>query len=196
MGFQKDQHAKLYNFSSIANHIEDSLGSTFTTSLYSRSIYYYYHYHYCYYYYCYYYHYYYYCYFYLFILGKKNLFTILKHKCETKLLKKNNSKRRQKTEFHSATLVRIFWRFTVFLLQFMSPQVKRDLISSIKKFVYNLPHEFPIELRQLVCFILYLVWFRYRKKTFCQISDYFGYRLMKNNIILMYLLCVYKNPLF
>ena len=32
-------------------------------------------------------------------------------------------------------LVIIFWQFTVFLLKFVSPQVKRDLVSSITNFV-------------------------------------------------------------
>ena len=32
-------------------------------------------------------------------------------------------------------LVIIFWQFTVFLLKFVSPQVKRDLVSRIKNFV-------------------------------------------------------------
>ena len=32
------------------------------------------------------------------------------------------------------------------------------------------------------------------KKTFCQNSDYFGYRFFKNDIMFMYLLCIYKKP--
>ena len=33
------------------------------------------------------------------------------------------------------------------------------------------------------------------KKTFCQNSDYFGYRFIKNNIMFMYLLYIYKTPI-
>ena len=33
------------------------------------------------------------------------------------------------------------------------------------------------------------------EKTFCQSSDYFGYRFIKNNIMFMYLLCIYKKPI-
>ena len=31
------------------------------------------------------------------------------------------------------------------------------------------------------------------KKTFCQNSDYFGYCFIKNDIMFMYLLCIYKK---
>ena len=31
------------------------------------------------------------------------------------------------------------------------------------------------------------------KKTFCQNSDCFGYRFIKNDIMFMHLLCIYKN---
>ena len=31
------------------------------------------------------------------------------------------------------------------------------------------------------------------EKTFCQNSDYFGYRFIKNDIMLMDLLCIYKK---
>ena len=39
------------------------------------------------------------------------------------------------------------------------------------------------------------------EKTFCQNSDCFGYRFIKNDMYLhvnvfMYLLCIYKKPLF
>ena len=43
-----------------------------------------------------------------------------------------------------------------------------------------------------------LRWFvgsRYGKKTFCQNNDKFGYSLIKNDIMFMYLLCIYKFPL-
>ena len=33
------------------------------------------------------------------------------------------------------------------------------------------------------------------EKTFCQSSDYFGYRFIKNNIMFMHLLCIYKKPI-
>ena len=33
------------------------------------------------------------------------------------------------------------------------------------------------------------------EKTFCQNSDYFGYCFVKNDIMLMYLLCIYKKPI-
>ena len=33
------------------------------------------------------------------------------------------------------------------------------------------------------------------KKTFCQNSDYFGYCFIKNDIMFMYLLCIYKKPI-
>ena len=32
------------------------------------------------------------------------------------------------------------------------------------------------------------------KNHFCQNSDKFGYSLIKNDIIFMYLLCIYKKP--
>ena len=33
------------------------------------------------------------------------------------------------------------------------------------------------------------------KKTFCQNSDYFGYRFIKNGIMFMDLLCIYKKTI-
>ena len=33
-----------------------------------------------------------------------------------------------------------------------------------------------------------------KKKTFCQNSNYFGYSFIKNDILFMYLLCIYKKP--
>ena len=33
------------------------------------------------------------------------------------------------------------------------------------------------------------------QKTFCQNSDYFGYRFIKNDIRFMYLLCIYKGSI-
>ena len=33
------------------------------------------------------------------------------------------------------------------------------------------------------------------EKTFCQNSDYFGYRFIKNDIRFMYLLCIYKSSI-
>ena len=33
------------------------------------------------------------------------------------------------------------------------------------------------------------------EKTFCQNSDYFGYRFIKNDIMFMYSLCIYKKPI-
>ena len=33
------------------------------------------------------------------------------------------------------------------------------------------------------------------EKTFCQNSDYFGYRFIKNDIRFMYLLCIYKGSI-
>ena len=35
--------------------------------------------------------------------------------------------------------------------------------------------------------------FRYGKKTFCQNSDKFGYNFIKNDIMFMYILCIYKK---
>ena len=32
------------------------------------------------------------------------------------------------------------------------------------------------------------------KKTFCQNSDKFGYSFIKNDIMFMYILCIYKKP--
>ena len=40
-----------------------------------------------------------------------------------------------------------FWKFTVFQLMFDSPQVKRDLISSITDFVFEKPRELANDLR-------------------------------------------------
>ena len=33
------------------------------------------------------------------------------------------------------------------------------------------------------------------KKTFCQNSDKFGYSFIKNDVMFMYLLCIYKKPI-
>ena len=33
------------------------------------------------------------------------------------------------------------------------------------------------------------------KKTFCRNSDYFRYRFIKNDIMFMHLLCIYKKPI-
>ena len=33
------------------------------------------------------------------------------------------------------------------------------------------------------------------KKTFCQNSDYFRYRFIKNDIMFMHLLCIFKKPI-
>ena len=33
------------------------------------------------------------------------------------------------------------------------------------------------------------------KKTFCQNSDCFRYRFIKNDIMFMHLLCIYKKPI-
>ena len=33
------------------------------------------------------------------------------------------------------------------------------------------------------------------KKTFCQNNDYFRYRFIKNDIMFMHLLCIYKKPI-
>ena len=33
------------------------------------------------------------------------------------------------------------------------------------------------------------------EKTFCQNSDYFGYRFIKNDIMFTYFLCIYKKPI-
>ena len=40
--------------------------------------------------------------------------------------------------------------------------------------------------------VMKLLGFRY-EKTFCQNSDKFGYSFIKNNIMFMYLLCIYKK---
>ena len=42
---------------------------------------------------------------------------------------------------NSTILVIICWNFTVFWYRSASPQVKRNLISSIANLVYELPHE-------------------------------------------------------
>ena len=34
------------------------------------------------------------------------------------------------------------------------------------------------------------------KKTFCQNSDKFGYSFIKNDIMFMYILCIYKKTIF
>ena len=39
----------------------------------------------------------------------------------------------------------------------------------------------------------WLVGFRYEKKTFCENSDKFGYSFIKNDIMFMYILCIYKE---
>ena len=41
----------------------------------------------------------------------------------------------------------IFWNFTIFQYRYDSPQVKRNFIYSIANVVYELPHEFPNDLR-------------------------------------------------
>ena len=41
----------------------------------------------------------------------------------------------------------IFWNFTIFQYRSDSPQVKRNLTSSIANLVYVLPHELPNDLR-------------------------------------------------
>ena len=47
-------------------------------------------------------------------------------------------------------MVTIFWKFTIFYCRLKSPQVKRNLISSITNFIYKLPHKLPNEnLRKL-----------------------------------------------
>ena len=33
------------------------------------------------------------------------------------------------------------------------------------------------------------------EKTFCQNSNYFGFRFIKNDIMFMYLICIYKKPI-
>ena len=42
---------------------------------------------------------------------------------------------------------KIFWQFTVFLCKFGSSQVQQNMISSIIKFVYELPHKLSNGLR-------------------------------------------------
>ena len=44
-------------------------------------------------------------------------------------------------------LLTILWSFTGFYLRFNSPKVERDFISSKINAIYELPHEFPINLR-------------------------------------------------
>ena len=44
-------------------------------------------------------------------------------------------------------LIIIFWNFTILQYRSDSPQVKRNLISSIANLVYELPHELPNDLR-------------------------------------------------
>ena len=46
-----------------------------------------------------------------------------------------------------ATLIIIFWQSTFFQYAFDSMQVKRELISSITYFVYELPYELSNDLR-------------------------------------------------
>ena len=46
-------------------------------------------------------------------------------------------------------LVIIFWNFAIFQYRSDSPQVKRNLITSIANLVYELPHELPNYLRKL-----------------------------------------------
>ena len=47
-------------------------------------------------------------------------------------------------------VVIIFWNFTIFQYTSDSPQVKRNLISSIANFVYKLPHELLNNLRRRI----------------------------------------------
>ena len=58
------------------------------------------------------------------------------------LLKKNLS-----VCFKPTILVIIFWQFSAFLWKFDSPQVKRDLISSMINFLHELPYELPKDMR-------------------------------------------------
>ena len=53
----------------------------------------------------------------------------------------------QFTHSHAIILVIIFWNFTVFQYRSVSPEVKRNLIPSIAIFLYELPHDWPIDLR-------------------------------------------------
>ena len=55
---------------------------------------------------------------------------------------------------NSTILVIICWNFTVFWYRSASPQVKRNLISSIANLVYELPHELRnnVRLRILAAF--------------------------------------------
>ena len=46
-----------------------------------------------------------------------------------------------------------------------------------------------------ILFLRWLVGFRYGKKSFYQNSGKFGYSFIKNDIMFMYLLCIYKKPI-
>ena len=48
---------------------------------------------------------------------------------------------------HRTILAIIFWQFIVFPLKFDSPQVKRNLISSIIKVLYEFSHELQNDLK-------------------------------------------------
>ena len=52
-------------------------------------------------------------------------------------------KRREKEKNFEITLVIIFWNFAMFYYRSDSPQVKRNVISSIANLVYELPYELP-----------------------------------------------------
>ena len=60
--------------------------------------------------------------------------------CRTQLIRATNQ---------STILTIIFWEFTVFPCKFDSPQVKQGLVSSIIKFLYELPDELPNYLKTL-----------------------------------------------
>ena len=49
-------------------------------------------------------------------------------------------------EIHSTIMVILFWNLLMFDQIFLSPQVKRSLITSTKHGLYELPHELPNEL--------------------------------------------------
>ena len=79
-------------------------------------------------------------------------------------------------------LLRIHWRL-IFAI------VTRCSRLRFEKVILSILNLYCVLLRQLVGL-------RYGKKKFCQNSDKFGYSFIKNDIILMYLLCIYKNSLF
>ena len=59
----------------------------------------------------------------------------------------HRQKCREQEKYFQTILVIIFWNLTMFQYRSDSVQVKQNVISSIAKVVYDLPHELPKELR-------------------------------------------------